>query len=302
MIQPSPIKAGSKIRIVSPAGKISDQYVLPAAEWLQEQGYRVELGRHVFSSYYQFAGTDAQRLQDLQEAMDDPECDVILCSRGGYGTVRIIDKLDFSNFLENPKWLVGFSDITILHSRINNYNVPTIHGVMPRHFMDESGNPTENLGTLMQLLTGNDIQYSIPSSEANRKGEVKAELVGGNLSIISSLQGTSYDLDTDGKILFLEDIDEFLYHTDRMIHQLLLSGKLDKLAGLILGDFTDMKDNESPFGKSVQEIISDAVEDFTYPVCFGFPAGHDKQNLALMFGQEWKLKVDEQNVTLKLQN
>ncbi|MFV0589900.1 MAG: LD-carboxypeptidase [Draconibacterium sp.] len=298
MIQPSPIKPGSKIRIVSPAGKISDQYVLPAAEWLQKQGYRVELGQHIFSSYFQFAGTDAQRLHDLQEALDDPDCDVILCSRGGYGTVRIIDKLDFSNFLENPKWLVGFSDITILHSCINNYNVPTIHGVMPRFFMDKDGNPTENLQTLMQLLSGKNIRYSIPSEAANRKGKVKAELVGGNLSIISSLQGTIYDLDTDGKILFLEDIDEYLYHTDRMMHQLLLSGKLDKLAGLILGDFTDMKDNESPFGKTVQEIISDAVEDFSYPVCFGFPAGHDKRNLALIFGKEWEMNVDDQHVTL----
>ena len=298
MIQPSPIQPGSKIRIVSPAGKISDQYVLPAAEWLQDQGYQVELGRHVFSSYYQFAGTDAQRYHDLQEALNDPDCDVILCSRGGYGTVRIIDRLDFTGFLESPKWLVGFSDITILHSCLNNYGVPTIHGVMPRYFMDESGQPGENLQSLMQLITGNGAQYSIPSQESNRKGKTKAELVGGNLSIISSLQGTSYDLDTDGKILFLEDIDEFLYHTDRMIHQLKLSGKLDKLAGLILGDFTDMKDNESPFGKTVQEIICDAVEDFSYPVCFGFPAGHDKRNLALMFGKEWELNVGNETTTL----
>lgn len=300
MIQPSPIKAGSKIRIVSPAGKISEQHVLPAAEWLQEQGYRVELGKHVFSGYFQFAGTDAQRLQDLQEALDDPDCDVILCSRGGYGTVRIIDKLDFSHFLETPKWLVGFSDITILHSCLNNYNLPTIHGVMPRYFLDESGKPTESLQSLMQLITQTSIQYSIPFSEANRKGKAKAELAGGNLSIISSLQGTSYDLDTDGKILFLEDIDEFLYHTDRMIHQLKLSGKLDKLAGLILGDFTDMKDNDSPFGKTVQEIITEAVEDFAFPVCFGFPAGHNKQNLSLMFGKQWELTVDEKSTTLKL--
>jgi muramoyltetrapeptide carboxypeptidase len=300
MILPSPLKPGSKIRIVSPAGKIDDKYVMPAAEWLQNQGYRVELGAHVFSHYFQFAGTDAQRLRDLQEAFDDPDCSAILCSRGGYGTVRIIDKLHFSNFLENPKWLIGFSDITILHSCLNNYGVPTIHGVMPRYFFDENNNPTENLITLMELLTGKGIGYTVEPSESNRTGSAKAELVGGNLSIISSLQGTFYDLETEGKILFLEDIDEFLYHTDRMIHQLKLSGKLDNLAGLILGDFSDMKDNDSPFGKNVHEIILEAVEDLNYPVCFGFPAGHEEKNLALLFGREWEMNVTSAGTNLVL--
>lgn len=302
MITPPSIKPGSKIRIVSPAGKIDKKYVLPVVKWLEEQGYCVELGKHVFDQHYQFAGTDEQRLGDLQLAMDDPECDVILCSRGGYGTVRIIDKLDFTRFLEKPKWLIGFSDITILHACLNNYEVPTIHGAMPRYFFDDNGNPNENLDSLIKMLRGEDIGYSFQGTERNRKGIAKAELVGGNLSIISSLQGTLYDLDTEGKILFLEDIDEFLYHTDRMILQLKLSGKLDNLAGLILGDFTDMKDNESPFGMTVHEIISEAVKDFNYPVCFGFPAGHDKKNLALMFGKEWEMNVgnDATTLTLKL--
>ena len=298
MIQPPPIKPGSKIRIVSPAGKIDEKYVLPAVKWFEGQGYRVELGKHVFDQHFQFAGTDKQRRKDLQTALDDPDCDVILCSRGGYGTVRIIDKLNFTDFLEYPKWLVGFSDITILHACLNNHEVPTIHGAMPRYFFDENGTPNENLNSLMKILRGEDIGYSVPGTELNRKGNTKAELVGGNLSIISSLQGTFYDLDTEGKILFIEDIDEFLYHTDRMIHQLKLSGKLDNLAGLILGDFTDMKDNESPFGISVHEIISEAVSDFNYPVCFGFPAGHDKKNLALMFGREWELNVGDDAATL----
>jgi len=300
MNYPEFIKPGDKIRIVSPAGKIDEKYVLPAVEWLKKQGYRVELGRHVFDRHFQFAGTDKQRRKDLQDAMDDPDCNVILCSRGGYGTVRIIDRLNFSSFMEHPKWLVGFSDITILHACINNFQIPTVHGAMPRYFFNENGEVNENLVSLMRILTGEKAKYTVETTSFNRNGKVNAELVGGNLSIITSLQGTLYDLDTEGKILFLEDIDEFLYHTDRMIHQLKLSGKLDNLAGLILGDFTDMKDNESPFGMNVHEIIADAVKGFSYPVCFGFPAGHDKLNLALMLGQKWELNVSDENTTLNM--
>ena len=295
---PLSIKPGDKIRIVSPAGKVSEKHVFPAVEWLQKQGFKVELGKHVFASHFQFAGTDSERLDDLQTALDDPETAAIICSRGGYGTVRIIEKLNCTDFLKYPKWLVGFSDITILHVCMNNLGVATIHGAMPRYFFDENGLPTENLNSLMQLLSGKKVQYSVKSEKANKPGKVSGELVGGNLSIISSLQGTKYEIDTFGKILFLEDIDEFLYHTDRMIHQLKLSGKLDNLAGLILGDFTEMKDNESPFGKTVHEIVSEAVEDFSYPVCFGFPAGHDKKNLALGFGLKWELEVFEKKSVL----
>ncbi len=302
MILPSFIKPGKLIRLISPAGKIKEEHVLPAVRWLENQGYKVKLGKHVFSQHFQFAGTDEQRLSDLQEALDDPECAAIICSRGGYGTVRIVDQLNFNNFMEYPKWLVGFSDITILHSCLNNFEVPSIHGVMPRYFFDKDGKPTESLTSLMQLITGETVEYTEKHSEYNRYGKVTAELVGGNLSIITSLQGTSYDIDTNGKILFLEDIDEFLYHTDRMIHQLKLSGKLDNLAGLILGDFTDMKDNESPFGRSVHEIILEATSDYSYPVCFDFPAGHDKKNLALLFGRDWTLETSEKGTSLKLKS
>jgi muramoyltetrapeptide carboxypeptidase len=300
MKTPSAIKPGVKIRIVSPAGKVKEEYVLPAVEWLIQQGYKVELGKHVFAGHFQFAGTDKQRLDDLQTALDDPDAAAIICSRGGYGTMRIIDKLNFDNFKIHPKWLVGFSDITILHICLNNLGIATIHGAMPKYFLDENKIPTENLESLMQLLQGKQVAYTITPEKKNKQGHAMGELVGGNLSIISSLQGTKYEIDTYGKILFLEDIDEFLYHTDRMVHQLKLSGKLDNLAGLIVGDFTDMKDNESPFGKSVHDIISEAVEEFDYPVCFGFPAGHDKKNLALAFGMKWELDVSENKVLLGL--
>lgn len=297
---PPYIKSGSKIRIVSPAGKVDEKYVLPAVQWLTEQGYKVELGKHVFARHFQFAGTDKQRLEDLQTAIDDRETDAVICSRGGYGTVRIIDKLDCSEFANQPKWLIGFSDITILHACMNNFGVATIHGAMPRHYFQKDGTPAENLTSLMQLLTGEKVEYTFKNGESNRTGAVTGELVGGNLSILSSLQGTKYELNTDGKILFLEDIDEFLYHTDRMMHQLKLSGKLANLAGLILGDFTEMKDNESPFGKTIHEIISECVAEYDYPFCFGFPAGHDKKNLALAFGQNWELNVSDKYSKLKL--
>lgn len=300
MKTPPYIKPGAKIRIVSPAGKIDEKHVLPAVEWFQQQGYKVELGKHVFARHFQFAGTDQQRREDLQTALDDPETGAILCSRGGYGTVRIINKLDFENFQKNPKWLVGFSDITILHLCINNLSIATIHGAMPRYFFKKDGAPAENLKSLLQVLSGEKVAYTFKNGEHNRKGTVEAELAGGNLSIISSLQGTKYELNTGGKILFLEDIDEFFYHADRMMLQLKLAGKLDKLAGLVLGDFTEMKDNKSPFGKSIHEIISEAVEEYNFPVAFGFPAGHDKKNLALPLGQTWKLSVSEEFSVLKL--
>ncbi len=300
MITPPYLKPGDKIRIVSPAGKVKEEYVLPAVEWLEAQGYRVELGKFVFATYFQFAGTDKQRQEDLQTALDDPETSAILCSRGGYGTVRILDKLDYSPFLENPKWLIGFSDISILHTCLNNHRVATIHGVMPRYFFDKEGEPNENLQTLMQLLTGKGASYTIPAAAGNRQGKATAELVGGNLSIVSSLQGTWCELDTDGKILFLEDIDEFLYHADRMMYQLKLGGKLQNLAGLVLGNFTDMKDNESLFGKTIHEIISEAVKGHSFPVCYDFPAGHNEKNLALAFGKTWELDVSEKQSSLNL--
>lgn len=298
MILPPTLQKGAKIRIVSPAGKVEDKNVLPAVKWLEKQNYQTELGKNVFAQHFQFAGTDQQRIEDLQTALDDPECSAIIFSRGGYGTVRIIDKLDFSKFIKSPKWLVGFSDITVLHTYLNNLGVATIHGAMPASFVDKKGNRTENLKSLMSLLKGEDVEYSVPSTEYNRDGTVSAEIVGGNLSIISSLQGTKYELETNGKILFLEEVNEFLYHIDRMIRQLKLAGKFNNLAGLILGDFNKMKDNESPFGKTIHEIVLDAIREFDFPVCFGFPAGHNKKNLALAFGKKWELNVSEKQSIL----
>ena len=299
METPPCIKPGAKIRIVSPAGKVDERYVIPAVEWLQNQGYQVILGKYVFASHYQFAGTDSQRLSDLQTAIDDPETSCIICSRGGYGTMRIIENLNCSALHNHPKWIVGFSDITILHACLNKFGLATIHGAMPRYFLN-NGEPTENLQSLMQILTTGKISYSFESNKLNRAGKASGELVGGNLSVISSLHGTKYDIETDGKILFIEDINEYMYHIDRMMHQLKMTGKLDKPAGLVVGDFTDMKDNQQPFGKTIHEIIAESVQDFSFPVVYGFPAGHNKKNLALVFGKKWELSVSDNKSELKL--
>ncbi len=300
MAVPLFIKQDSKIRIVSLAGKVKEKLVLPAVEWLEKQGYKVEMGKYIFAQYFQFAGTDEQRLEDLQTALDDPDCSAIICSRGGYGTVRVIDQLDFTEFKKHPKWVVGYSDVTMLHNHLNNMGFASVHGAMPPFFFNEKGESNENLDSLMNLLCGQKVSYTISANEKNKNGNTNGQLVGGNLSIITSLFGTRYELDTENKILFIEEIDEYLYHIDRMMHQLKLAGKLDKLAGFVVGDFTNIKDNDSPFGKTVEEIILDAVKEFNFPVCFGFPAGHDKKNLALSFGKSWELNVSKKSSILKL--
>lgn len=297
---PPYIKTGSKIRIVSPAGKVKEILILPAVEWLEKKGYKVELGECIFAQHYQFSGIDEQRLEDLQTALDDPKCSAIICSRGGYGTIRIIDQLDFTEFKKYPKWLVGYSDITMLHNHLNNMGFYTVHGTMPPFFFNENGEANENLDSLLNLLSGQKVSYTILPNEKNKNGNANGQLVGGNLSIICSLFGTKYELETEGKILFIEEIDEYLYHIDRMMQQLKLAGKLKNLAGLIIGDFTKIKDNESPFGQTVEEIILDSVKDYNFPVCFGFPAGHNQKNLALAFGKKWQLNISDKRATLNL--
>lgn len=299
MIRPQTIKPGDKIRIVSPAGKLKPERVLPAVRWLEEQGYQVVLGKHVFSEYFQYAGTDANRLADVQEALNDAECKAIICARGGYGTVRLIDQLDFSGFKKWPKWLVGYSDITVLHLALNNLGYESIHGTMPPFFFDHEGQMNENLKSLLDLLQGQESTYRLLSDKKQRIGIAKGELIGGNLSIVTSLIGSDFEINTDGRILFIEDIDEYLYHIDRMMRQLKLAGKLDKLAALVVGDFTEVKDNDDPFGQTVEQIIWEVVKEYDYPICFGLKSGHDDVNLALGFGQKYELNVSAENTTLK---
>lgn len=290
MIIPDYLKKGDRIRIVTPAGKVQKDKILAGIELLQDIGYEVLIGNHVFDRFFQYAGTDQQRASDLQVAINDPQTRAIICARGGYGTVRLIEKTDFSPLLKNPKWLIGFSDITILHTVLNKLGLASIHGAMPAFFL-ENKKPTRSFLSLIELVSSGKSQIETNTHSMNRAGVCSGELVGGNLSLLYSLQGTPWQLDTKDKILVIEDLSEYYYHLDRMMQNLRLSGQLKHLSGLVVGGFTEMKENDSAFGKSANEIILEAVHDFDYPVCFDFPVGHIPKNLSLMLGSQYQLEV-----------
>lgn len=290
MAIPKYLKKGDKIGIVAPARSISKEEIQFSIDTFKRWGLQVVLGNNLFGTENQYSGSDEQRAKDLQKMLDDSSIKAIISARGGYGTLRIIDKLDFKKFLNNPKWIIGYSDITVLHSHIHqNFEVETLHAVMPIHFKRDA----ESVEALKKALFGEKPAYLIPPHALNRKGVAEGVLVGGNLSLLYALKGSKSGISTSGKILFIEDIDEYLYHIDRMIISLKRAGKLSNLKGLIVGGMTDMKDNKTPFGKTVERIISDAVKEFEYPVCFGFPAGHTEKNLALSLGRRAKFKVGE---------
>ncbi len=292
------LQKGDTIAIISTARKVSREDLQPAIDKLTSWGLKVVLGKNALASDHQFAGTDRQRMEDLQWALDHPDIKAILCSRGGYGTIRLMDKIHLDEFQKYPKWLIGYSDITVLHAYIQSHcQIPTIHGTVALNFPAD-GFDCLSTNTLHQILFGKKPNYVIEPHSLNRKGEGKGILAGGNLSILYSINGTPSDLDTDGKILFIEDLDEYLYHIDRMMQNLKLSGKLSKLKGLIVGGMTDMHDNTIPFGKTAEQIIFEAVSDYDYPVCFGFPAGHlGQNNAALILGSPVEFIVKEE-VTL----
>lgn len=287
MIIPPYLKKGDKIGIAACARKITAEELAPALNAFEQWGLQVVPGKHLFKTQNQFAGTDEERAEDLQLFLDDSSIKAIIAARGGYGTLRIIDQLNFDSFKKHPKWIVGFSDITVLHSHIHHLKVETLHAKMLINFAKDQSSSQ----ALQKALFGQLAPYSIDSTEWNRTGTAKGELVGGNLSLLYALTGSVSDLDTRGKILFIEDLDEYLYHIDRMMLNLKRSGKLSHLKGLIIGGMTDMKDNNVPFGKNAEEIILDSVKEFSYPVCFNFPAGHVDKNLPLYLGREVILEV-----------
>jgi muramoyltetrapeptide carboxypeptidase len=294
MTTPPNLEPGDKIAIVAPARKVSAEEMQPAMEVIQRWGFEVVKGMNLFEEDNQFAGSDQQRWADVQMMLDDQRIKAILFARGGYGCVRIIDKLNFQRFIQHPKWLIGFSDITVLHNHVNHHcKVETLHAPMAINFRDT---PAAILEHIRKILIGYHEHYEVPATIYNRIGKVQGELVGGNLSILHTLSGTKSDLLTKGKILFLEDLDEYLYHIDRMMMNLKRTGKLDSLKGLIIGGMTEMKDNTIPFGKSAEEIILDTVKEYNYPVCFGFEAGHVTNNNPLILGRKIKLTVGEKVV------
>lgn len=291
------LNKGDKISIVSPAGRINSDYVKSASNILTKLGYEVSISPNCLSEHNNFSSTDKNRLADLQNAINDTDSKAILCSRGGYGLIKILNQLDISPLLKHPKWIIGFSDITILHLALNKCGLKSIHGPMAKTFHDEAD--PESINNLINTLHGKPTTYTVDSNNANRIGESEAELIGGNLSIIYSLQGTPYEIETKDKILFIEDLSEYLYHLDRIMINLKLSGKLSNLKGLIIGGFTDMKDNDKPFGKSSYEIISEHVAEYSYPVCFDFPAGHIKNNQPIVLGQKYRFSVNKNACVLR---
>ena len=300
---PAFLKPGDKIAVVSTARKVTFEEMEPGINLLKNKGFEIVLGDSIGLSENQFAGSDALRANDLQQFLDDNTIKAIWCARGGYGTVRIIEKPDFSRFQQNPKWIIGYSDITVLHNHIHNLGICSLHAPL---VFDLYKQPENVQNKVFDTLTGKNIRYEILNSPYNRTGSAEGTLTGGNLSILYSLMGSKTAVNTAGKILFIEDLDEYLYHLDRMMQGLKRSGIFKNLAGLIVGGMNDMRDNtitfgfktDNPFGKTPQEIILDAVSEYDFPVVFDFPAGHLAENNPLVFGKIIKLEVLEDNVNL----
>jgi muramoyltetrapeptide carboxypeptidase len=284
------LKAGDLIRIVAPAKAIDGELIDAAVQWLQENGFVIKVGTHAKGRHHYFAGTDEERMKDMQEALDDEHCKAIWCARGGYGSMRILDRLNWASFLREPKWLIGFSDITVFHHRIQKFDLPSIHATMPLNLGENSMEAKESL---LNALHGKSNTYEWQGSEGDKHGCASGELIGGNLSIVYSMLGTSDRLDFQGKLLFIEDLSEQLYALDRMWHALEMHGALDAIAGLVVGGMTGMKDTDPATGFSVEQLILDKFRYRKIPVCFHFPAGHIDDNRALIFGKQATLDVQE---------
>ena len=295
MIIPKKLTKGDKIGIISTARKISLEELKPAIHILESWGLEVVLGTNLLEADNQFSGTVHQRTADFQSMIDDESIRAILCARGGYGSIQIIDNIDFSSLKKNPKWIVGYSDVTVLHSHLNTLGIASMHATMPINF---STNTDKAIQSLKKSLFGLENNIKCKTHPFNKLGSVEAEIVGGNLSILYSLLGSKSDIDTNKKILFIEDLDEYLYHIDRMIISLKRNGKFDNLKGLIIGGMSEMNDNDIPFGKTSVQIILEHLESFEFPICFAFPAGHMDDNNAIVFGINSRLIITEKKVIL----
>ena len=299
LTKPAYLQKGDMIAIVAPAGILKNRkHVIDKAKELAESwGLKVVIGKHVFTQANHFAGTDEQRCQDFQEALDNPEVKAIWSARGGYGSVRILDQLDFSKFKENPKWIIGYSDITAFHNHVHNLGVETLHAMMGTSMQDDPVDITETIETFRKALFGEQLKYTIKSSKENRKGTAEGVLVGGNIAILASMLGSDSQLNTDGKILFIEEIGEYKYAIDRMLQSLKRAGYFNKVKGIIVGDMTKIRKNTTPWGSSIEQLILDIVPN-NIPVLFGFPAGHEPDNRALIMGRTVKLSVADRLSTV----
>ena len=275
--------------IAAPARCVTPDEMAYGIQWLKDMGFVPVYDQRLYNQHFIFSGDDETRAAVFQEYLDNKELDAIWIARGGYGSTRIIDQLDFTKFLQHPKWIVGFSDATVLHGKLSRLGVPSLHAAMPFYFANKT---PEAKQSLYDALTSKPLHYEITPHPHNRLGEMEGEIVGGNLSVLMGMMGSDIFPETDGKILFIEEVDEYIYHIDRMMHALKRAGKLENLKGLIVGGLTQIHDNTHPFGQTAEEVIAKAVRDYDYPVCFGFPAGHFDDNRAVVLGRKTKVCID----------
>lgn len=298
IIMPEYLKKGDTVGILATARKIDLATLQPGIKLLESWGLKVVIGKSIGKEQNQLAGPDWQRATDFQEMLDNPNIKAIWAAKGGYGTVRIVDRINFDNFKKKPKWIIGFSDVTVMHSHINNMDIGTLHAIMA--ISAKSATP-EAIESFRKALFGEKLEYHIPHHAFNKNGKATGELVGGNLSVLYSIQGSESAVDMNGKILFLEDLDEYLYHIDRMMMNLKRNGSLKGLKGIIIGGMTSMNDNDIPWGHDSLEIIQDIVKDLNIPVSYNFPAGHIKDNRALILGKTVTFEVNDKETVLKFQ-
>ena len=303
-IKPENLKIGDTISIIAPSGVLKDyeEYMQKSISLMESWGLNVVLGSTIYESYGHFSSTDINREKDFQNAIDDNKIKAIWCARGGYGAMRIIDNINYDNLLKNPKWVIGYSDITAIHNDIHNLGVESLHGVMCKSLEDISIDDY-SINKLKDILfEEGELKYIIEGNEYNIIGEASGKLVGGNLTLLQSLLQSKSSIDTTNKIIFIEDVGEYLYHIDRMLHSLKRADYFSKCSGLIVGDFTDIKKNETKFGKNLYEIINEIVEDYNIPVMYGFPAGHGEKNLPLIFGRNVQINVRENKSEIRFSN
>ena len=290
MIQPPALNPGDLIYITAPAKITDPKTVLFAKEYLEKKGFKVLVSTHCFGSHNYFSGTDEERLSDLQFGIDHPDVRAILCARGGYGSIRLVDRINWANMLREPKWLIGFSDITVFHHRLNKLGVQSIHGSMPINF---EKNTEAALTSLVNTLKGSWPQFLLPSNQCNKVGIATGNLIGGNLSIVYSMLGTDDQYDFEDSILFLEDLGEHYYQVERMFFALKKSGAFQKIKGLIIGGISELEDTDPPLGRTIEEIVLDQLMFTRIPVLFNFPGGHIEDNRAMVFGKKIQLTVSE---------
>lgn len=300
MIQPPYLQKGDTIAIVAPSGilKNKEAHIQRATNLLKSWGLEILVGQHVFKDGNHFAGSDKERTEDFQIALDNPNIKAIWCARGGYGAVRIIDNLDYTKFKESPKWIIGYSDITAIHNDLNVLGYQSIQAILCTSLTEDLKNLDQSIDTFRKALFGEQLNYEIDASEYNKLGNVQGELVGGNLTLLHTMLGSRSSINTDGKILFIEEIGEYAYHIDRMLQSLKRAGYFDNLNGLIIGDMSNIRENTTEWGSSIEQLILDVVDSYDFPVAFNFPAGHEDDNRALIFGKKVTLSVSKVHTTL----